>query len=82
MIFQGGGGPLDSPLDPLMNSIAFLNQHGPSIRCESFKYMTLTNLPILNLDISSLENSMDPDLIAFQQPADMDLHCFSMIPLY
>ena len=31
---------------------------------------------MLNLNISCFENSVDPDQLAFEKPADQDSHCF------
>ena len=38
-------------------------------------YITLS---MLNTDISHFENSVDPDQLASQKPADLEPHCFSL----
>ena len=33
---------------------------------------------MLSLDVFYLENSVDPDQLASEKPADQDLHCFPL----
>ena len=40
--------------------------------------LTIFALSMLNLDISNFENSVDPDQLASEKPADLDLHCFPL----
>ena len=38
---------------------------------------------MLNLDISHFENSVDPDQLASEKPADQDPHCLPLcLPIY
>ena len=37
---------------------------------------------MLNRDMFCLENSVDPDQLASEKPADQDLHCFLLFVTY
>ena len=37
---------------------------------------------MLNMDIFSFKNSVDPDQLASEKPADLDLHCFPSVCKY
>ena len=50
------------------------------LKCSFFFYDSLFNLVLLNSDVPTFANSVDPDQLASKKPTDVDLHCllFSM----
>ena len=40
--------------------------------------LAIFTLSMRNPDISNFENSVDPDQLASEKPADLDLHCFPL----
>ena len=46
------------------------------------KPLTPLTITILKLDRSHFENSVDPDQLASQKPADQDPHCFQLASKY
>ena len=49
--------------------------------CMKLALLHIHTHTMLNMDISSFENSVDPDQLAFQKPADQDPHCFPLCML-
>ena len=41
--------------------------------------LTISTLSMLNPIISNFENSVYPDQLASEKPADLDLHCFFLL---
>ena len=61
----------------------FISQGMISETLAVFKRMFICfTFTILNLDITHFENSVDPDQLVSGKPADQDIHCFPLTPLF
>ena len=47
---------------------------------KGYSWSPFINPVLLIMVVNSLENSVDPNQLASKKPADLDLHCFTLIP--